>query len=568
MRILAKAFGKARLMNFDAVPFPLLQSFLLWALVIGSATSIVLVVSLVATIASVGTRGPVVFANELGAMVGDLFSLSPRRIFALAQLTFREAIRRKALMVFVVFAILFMFAGWFLTGSNLAPEFQVKIYVSFVLRAISWLVLPVVLLLACWGIPEDIRLRSMHTVVTKPARRLELVIGRMVGYSFVGMVVLAVMSLVGWGWINRQLPASAKSQLICRQPIRGKLTFLDREGNPAEVGINVGDIWMFHSFIEGATKARAIWTFDGVGPQALDSEGNLLLENRFQAFRSHKGDMRRSIYFQYTFVNPETNVRVPYQLKTIDEGRGRTDRINRTLMNIGETAKSDGKKYDIIDDLVTKDGRLTVEVACVDPGQYLGMARPDLFVRTADLPFAFGYFKAVACIGMMVLLVIFMGVSVSTFVKGPVATFLTFCVVVVSYSARDFMGKIVGDPFALAKAAQYSGQLEMKKLEGGGVLESIYRILWHMNPTTDLPVGASTTIMKTIDTGLVNFLWLVYRILPNFDYFSESMLYVANGFDVRFDACVLPCIMVTLAYFGPCVLLGYFALRVRELEAK
>ncbi len=553
-------------MNFDAVPFPVLYSFILWAIVIGSATSIVLVISLMATIVSVGVRGPLVFANELGAMVGDLISLSPRRIFALAQLTFREAIRRKALMVFVVFAILFMFAGWFMSSSNLAPEFQVKIYVSFVLRAISWLILPVVLLLACWGIPEDIRLRSMHTVVTKPARRLELVIGRMVGYSFVGLIVLAVMSVVGWGWINRQLPVAAQSQLVCRQPIEGGLTFLDREGNPSEKGINVGDIRMFHSFIEGATKARAIWTFNGVGDQSLDREGNLLLENRFQAFRSHKGDMRRSIYFQYTFVNPETNVRVPYPLKTIDEGRGRTDRINRTLVNVGESA--DGKKYDIVNDLVTKSGQLTVEVACVDPGQYLGMARPDLFVRTADLPFAYGYFKAVACIGMMMLLVIFMGVSVSTFVKGPVATFLVFSVVMVSYTARDFMGKIVGDPFVLAKAREWSGQLDMQKLEGGGVLESIYRILWHMNPTTDLPVGASTTIMKWIDAGLVNFLWLVYRVIPNLDYFGQSMQYVANGFDVRFDACVLPCILTTLAYFGPCVLLGYFALRVRELEAK
>jgi hypothetical protein len=75
-------------------------------------------------------------------------------------------------------------------------------------------------------------------------------------------------------------------------------------------------------------------------------------------------------------------------------------------------------------------------------------------------------------------------------------------------------------------------------------------------------------VMKTIDSGMVNFLWLVYRILPNFDYFTESLQYVANGFDVRFDSCVLGCIMITLAYFGPCVLLGYFALRIRELEAK
>ena len=86
-------------------------------------------------------------------------------------LTFTEAVRRKALLVFVVFAALFMFAGWFLTGATARPDMQVKVYVSFVLTAIGWLLLPVALLLACWVLPEDIKARSLHTVVTKPARR-------------------------------------------------------------------------------------------------------------------------------------------------------------------------------------------------------------------------------------------------------------------------------------------------------------------------------------------------------------------------------------------------------------
>lgn len=563
-------------MNFDSVPFPVPESFQLWLVVFGFGTAIVLMVSLLATIASLGARGPAVFAGEISAMVGDFFSISPRRVLALAQLTFREAYRRKALMVFVVFAILLMFAGWFLTSSNLQPEFQVKVYVSFVLRALSWLVLPVVLLLACWGIPEDIRLRSMHTVVTKPARRLEIVLGRMLGFSFIGLLVLGSMGVVGWFWIRRQLPESAQAQLICRQPIYGELTFRDREGNDKDergerlkAGINVGDIWMFRSYIEGATKARAIWTFDKVGAHVLDKEGDLLIENQFEAFRSHKGDMKRTIYYQYVFFNPETGLRAPYELKTVDENRGRTDRIKRSFSSVSSSGgMTDRKTYDVINDFVTKNGQLTVEVACIDPGQYLGMARPDLFIRTADLPFESGYFKALACIGLMLLVVTFMGVSVSTFVKGPVATFLTFIVVIVSYSARDFMGTIIGDRNALAKAAQYSGMQQMTKLEGGGVLESIYRIVTHMNPTTDLPAGPATSVMKTIDSGGVNFLWLVYRILPNFDYFTQSQQYVANGFDVRFDSCVLGCLMITLAYFIPCVILGYFSLRVRELEAK
>lgn len=555
-------------MNFDPVPFPLLPSALLWLLVFGSCVGLVVIISFLASILSMGFRGPVLFAQEVGSMISDVVTISPRRVMAIGQLTFREAARRRALLVGVVFAILLMFAGWFLSGSNLQPEFQTKIYVSFVLRTISWLVLPVVLLLACWGIPEDIRLRSIHTVVTKPARRLEIVLGRMLGFSFIGLIVVVAMGGVGWVWVRRLLPANAQQFLVCRQPVFGTLTFVDREGLPAAAGINTGDQWMFHSYIEGATKARAIWEFTGVGPHVLDSDGNLRLENRFQAFRSHKGDMRRSIFFQYTLVNPETKLRVPWELKTVDEGRGRTDAIPRTITPAGEGEGIDAKSFDLVNDLFTKDGRVLVEVACMDPAQYLGMARPDLFIRTPDVAFESGYFKAVTCVGLMVLLVVFIGVSVSTFVKGPVATLLTSSVFVVAQTARDFMGKIVGDPNALEKARQYSGQLEMTKLEGGGVFESIYRVVTHMNPSTPLPENPGTTIMTTIDAGLVNFLWLVFKILPNLDYFSESMQYLANGFDVRWDSALLPCLTVTLAYFVPCVLLGYFALRVRELEAK
>jgi hypothetical protein len=560
-------------MDFDPVPFNLLPAVVAWATVCGVSLLMVLGVSFLAMLASRGGRGVVLWGNELGGMLSDLVSISPRRVWALAQLTWREAIRRKALLVFVVFAILFMFAGWFLQSSDLGAELQVKVYVTFVLRAISWLILPVVLLLSCWGIPEDIKQRSLHTVVTKPARRLEIVLGRMLGFSIVATLVLVVMSVVGWLWINRQLPEDARKLLTCRQPIFGALSFIDRDGNPAATGINVGDIWMFHSYIEGATKARAIWTFTQLDAGILDSDGNLRLENRFQAFRSHKGDMRRPLYYQYVLVNPETGVRVPISLKTVNEFRGRTDLIPRKLPRTEEAgANAEGEKpaaassYDLVDDLISKKavvdeksgvtmypaGSMVVEVLAVDPGQYLGMARPDLFIRTPDRPFWVGYAKAAFGIELLLLLVVMLGVTASTFVKGPVATLVTFCILIVGQTAREFMDKLV------------SGSAE----NGGGVFESIYRIIMHLNPTTPLPEGPATQAMKFVDGIMLNGLWLVKQIIPDFDFFTRSLTYLANGFDVRFDNAVLPGLAITLGYFLPCLLLGYFCLRIRELESK
>jgi hypothetical protein len=555
-------------MDFNPDPYDLWAAFQSWGLVVAACVLVVAGATLLGMLVSRGPRGVVMWADELVGLLGDIVSLSARRVFAVTKLTYLEAWRRKALYVGVVFALLFMFAGWFLSGSDLPPEFQVKVYVSFVLRAIGWMIIPLVLLLSCWGIPEDIRLRSLHTVVTKPVHRLEVVVGRVLGYSLIGTLVLAVMAFVGWFWIERMLPDEAIAQLTCRQPIFGALRFTDREGNTVDKGINTGDVWEFHSYIEGATKARAIWSFDNVTPAALDPDGNLLLESRFRAFRSYKGDMRRSLYFQYTLVNPESGLRVPTEeFYTVNEFRSRTDKVPSKLASRADAGASNRTTRELFADVVSSKGQLDVEVQCIDPGQYLGMAGPDLFLRTPDLPFWNGYIKAVVCIEMVMLLVILLGVTASTFTKGPVATMLTFCLILVGLTARDFMGRLVGDPKALEKAKLWAGQ-QQSASEGGGVFESIYRILMHMNPSTPLPEGPATAAMKNVDGVLINFLWLVHQIIPDFDYFNQGMKYLAEGFDVRWESAVLPCIAITLAYFIPCLLLGHFALRIRELESK
>src|SRR5437868_4976656 len=121
-------------------------------------------------------------------------------------------------------AVLFLFAGWFLADVTADADLQVKNYVSFVLRTISWLILPVALLLSCWGLPEDIKARSLHTVVTKPVRRHEIVLGRILGFAGIGMLVLGVMSIVGYLWISRELPDSMQSQLTARVPVYGEIS--------------------------------------------------------------------------------------------------------------------------------------------------------------------------------------------------------------------------------------------------------------------------------------------------------------------------------------------------------
>ena len=146
--------------------------------------------------------------------------MSPRRIGAIASLTAKESIRRQDILVGLVFVLLFMFAGWFLHGTDI--DTPAKPYISFALTAIRWLIIPVALLLSCWGLPADIKVRSLHTVVTKPVRRSEVVLGRMLGYGAVMTIGVVIMGVVGYIWILRSVPSRRKrrnSSAACRSMV-------------------------------------------------------------------------------------------------------------------------------------------------------------------------------------------------------------------------------------------------------------------------------------------------------------------------------------------------------------
>jgi hypothetical protein len=546
-------------MSFDPLPFDVLQGVSTWLKVMIAIVGLVLVVSIAGSL-GLGLSGPVRVFKQLFSAIRDISEISLRRVWALAALTAREAIRRKALLVFGLFALLFMFGSWFLSGGGEKADIQIQRHVVFVFTVITWLVLPVVLMLACWGIPEDIKARSMHTVVTKPVRRVEIVLGRMLGFGMITTLVVAVMAIAGFIWIDRQVSDEAHGQLVCKVPIYGKLSFLDRQGNPASSGINVGDVWTFRSYIEGSTKAAAIWDFDRLSeasamplPPAKDGseQRGLRVQTGFESFRTHKGLIGSGLLCQLTLVNPTTNLRVPLPAFEVAEYRGDANVTPLpAMLTYYDSEARKNKTADLFKDIVS-DGRLKIEARCLNGEQFLGMARPDLFIRTADRPFAVGYFKAVVGVWLEALIVVMIGVAASCFLKGPVATLMTFAMLIVGVSFRGMVDKIVsGDQL------------------GGGPTESIYRMVTHLNQTVDMDLSKTVTgTIKWTDWLAQQGIWLVQQTFPNFSYFSMSA-YVAKGFDVDFRAAILPSIAVALAYFVPCVLLGYFALKLRELESK
>ena len=131
-----------------------------------------------------------------------MLQISPRRIFAIARLAFQESIRRRVLVVFVVFVIALGFAGWFLDRNS---EHPARLYLSFVLTTTNYLVLLLAIFLSAFSLPNDIKNRTIYTVVTKPVRAWEIVFGRILGFCAIGTVLLALMGLSSYLFVHRGL---------------------------------------------------------------------------------------------------------------------------------------------------------------------------------------------------------------------------------------------------------------------------------------------------------------------------------------------------------------------------
>src|SRR5205823_15036893 len=103
----------------------------------------------------------------------ELMKLRRRRIWALTKLSFKEAVRGRVLWVFLALLLVFLFPPkWFFP---IKPEDEVRTNVSVIYWAMTPLLLLSAGLLASFSIPTDIKNQTIHTVVTKPVQRFEVV---------------------------------------------------------------------------------------------------------------------------------------------------------------------------------------------------------------------------------------------------------------------------------------------------------------------------------------------------------------------------------------------------------
>ena len=703
--------------------------------------------------------GPLRAFEVVGASVKraclDFTHISPRRVYGLTRLAMREAWRRRVWITVVIFLLILMFAGWGLNPGTLQPA---KLYLNFVLTATAALMLLLVLFLSVFSLPADLSNRTIHTVVTKPVRPIEIILGRILGFSAVATVLLLIMGVASYLFVTRTLAHShaidhdeltenrsttgterrvlnyegvtskglkhrhrvsiavgafepgivlgeseppsetpvviqvhaeasdagievgdaiesigdvrivgmppqqaerrlygeagttvsvgvkgndgqsrkveltrhvaffetenshghfhraqatwspegveyelgpAEGMLVARVPHYGTISFLDVDGAPTKRGVSVGKLWNYHSWIRGGSSAAAIWQFKDVTEDRF-ADG-LPLEMDVRVYRSYKGDVTEGIRGGIVLVNPDTGLRSRVETFTAREFRLFPYTIPRQL----EDSKQN--PIDLFKDLVTEDGRLQIELKCLEPSQYFGAARGSLYLREPNASFAGNLFKGYISIWLQMILVTSIGVMFSTFLSGPVALVQTGSMILMGLFTDDiiqlthsvlyrkefvaidllkrFGFKLDEQGLAAAESLREKGYSEFQgmtpdrwqaamdmglddvsaldRVYGGGPLESLIRIVTQENLVNDLEQSIPLTICQYIDYGLMFSVRQLSYLLPDFRRFDDAH-YVAEGFSIP-TTLILQQSTATMAFAAAAIVAAYFFLQSREV---
>lgn len=606
-----------------------------------------------------------VVAQVIGQAVPDFLFTSPRRTVAIARLAVKESLRRKVILVtFGIFAASLLFGGWFMNTGGEHPD---QIYINFVLWGTQMLVLLMGMLISSFSLPEDIKNRTIYTVVTKPVRSTEIVLGRIIGFGALCTALLAVMGIISFFFVWRGLshdhqivgetqtiasfstipddkisritgrrvsdnavmeavtnkvsghdhrieliedireknspPPRVTSNILeeeelpngsikylrvvcipfgghthevsinngvislgpavgyfrARVPIYGEsLAFFDRQGNLKEKGLNVGKEWEYRGYVDGGNAmarfslSKATFDFDDFRESKFPLNDVIPIEMTLGVFRTYKADVEKRVTGGIQFESVPNELDPKFVSEVIDfetnEYSVQTLPISRKIL--GKKIAPDGKlleqgEYDLFDDFAGENGKLKLNLTCRDYNQYLGVAKADLYFRAQDEVYWVNFFKGYIGIWCQMMIIISMGVAFSTFVSAPIAMLGTSVMIIIGFFTA------------------FIREMTLASHEGGGPIESLIRVVTQKNMILDLDTGVTQTVVEQLDKLIVQLLNAMTYLAPNFNQlnFSEFLTY---GYAIDSDR-ILVALTITLGFCAGLTILGYFALKTREI---
>lgn len=541
----------------------------------------------------------------------DLPGTSVRRIMALAKLAFQEAIRRRVLVIMAVFIIGLLFAGWFLDPSS---ENIARLYISFVMTGTSYLVLLLGLFLSCFSLPADIKSKTIQTITTKPVRPTEIVLGRILGFTGVGTMLLIGMGVLSYVFVTRGVIHEHSIKEISADGRTGVTTLDATHAHTFERILGEDGVFLESTSTDEQKGHRHVVTakeVDGeivyeIGPPEgllnarIPVFGKLAIKDRAGNLGTSNSGLNVGYESEYqTYIEGNSLMAAVWTFEGVSASQfGGADTLPIEMsLQAFRTFKGDivtGVKGEII--LKNPNGRVEserigfiVKEFAVDhreiPRKLKGSvdgvpSELDIFddivdengqlqveIRCADPGQYFGMAQAD----------VYLLAGESTFGWNLFKGFLGIWMQMVLIICLGVMfSTFLSGPVAMVATMTclvlgFFGGLALDiasgDTPGGGPIESLIRIPTQTSAMVELDLGNRPLekTIKLIDSGIMYTMVTLFQAIPSFGQFNTAD-FVAYGFNI-FGGLVARHLTMTFAYFLLTSLIAYFFLKTRELAA-
>ncbi|MFH1231376.1 MAG: hypothetical protein V1709_07770 [Planctomycetota bacterium] len=444
---------------------------------------------------------------------------------AIVLLTYRESIRKKILLVLIVFCIGLIISSAFFPA--VLPSDRIKLVQTWTFQSVTFFGVLIAIFLAAVSIPSDIENKRIFLVLTKPISKETIMIGRLAGFILTTGILMLVMGLVGLGYIRSValFSPAAKEALAVSQQIKASEFYFQQSSPPQESLKQNSD-----SSIEGLYNKNLEVTLTG--------ENNNFVAYKFNNLND--------------YLLPDKPVRASIKLK-IGEEKGRssstlTVKILNPITTEVKPQKIDVsfKQPEIIQfdrRLVDKTGEVRVYLYRDNPASYITVDPESVVILSSPCSFEWNFLISLIVIFLQVILVIVFSVTCSSFLSGPVNIFLNmflyFCGSGMQFlqSSLDLMKLSISEQVKRETIAEIANQI-------------------HQHSDSSLPLWLMQISEKILG--------VVLKVIPDFSRFNawDNLL---KGYAVNISAYA-NLLEYLFIYTVIMLVIGIIAFRLRDIK--
>ncbi|HNS20326.1 MAG TPA: hypothetical protein PKH24_07490 [Sedimentisphaerales bacterium] len=122
-----------------------------------------------------------------------------RRVWAVATNTIRQALRMKVAAIFIVLLLVLLPVMGYTASGDGTLKGRLQTFISYGLSLTGLLLSLLTIIASIYSVTSDIEHRQIYTVVTKPIRRYQLILGKLLGVIVLNVALLTLFSGIIYG---------------------------------------------------------------------------------------------------------------------------------------------------------------------------------------------------------------------------------------------------------------------------------------------------------------------------------------------------------------------------------